>query len=272
VPALHSKAAIPLQTLEVAESATRGALVRFFAYVGGLWLLLLDTVRYGVAMKFRPSEVVKQAYFLGVESWLIVALTAIFTGMVISLETVVQAVNYGLQDFIGGSVAFGTVRELGPMLAGGIIFAGRGGAAITAEIGSMVVTEQVEALEAMGVSPVKALVVPRVLASIIMVPALTIFADIIGTYGGYFMAWIRVNLPPYVYWHSVQNMVDMSDFWKGLLKAAFFGLLVALVACYEGLHTEGGAEGVGRATTRAVVISIILVFGFNFVLSYVLFG
>ena len=272
MPALHSKAAIPLQTLEVAESATTGAFARFFAYVGGLWFLLRETMRYAVQMKFRPSEVIKQAYFLGVQSWLIVGLTAIFTGMVISLETVVQAVQYGLQGYIGGSVAFGTLRELGPMLAGGIIFAGRGGAAIAAELGSMVVTEQVEALEAMGVSPAKALVLPRVLASIIMVPALTILADIVGTYGGYFMAWIRVSLPPYVYWHSVQQMVDMSDFWKGLLKAAFFGLLVAIVACYEGLHTEGGAEGVGRATTRAVVVSIILVFGFNFLLSYVLFG
>lgn len=272
MPALRSKAAIPLQGLEVAGTATTGVIVRFFEYAGGLWLLLRDTVRYAVMMSFRPSEVIKQAYFLGVESWLIVALTAVFTGMVISLETVVQAVQYGLQDFIGGSVAFGTVRELGPMLAGGIIFAGRGGAAITAELGSMVVTEQVEALEAMGVSPVKALVLPRVLASIIMVPALTVFADVIGTYGGYLMAWIRVHLPPYVYWHSVQNMVDMGDFWRGLVKAAFFGLLVSLVACYEGLRTEGGAEGVGRATTRAVVISIILVFGFNFLLSYILFG
>jgi len=270
--ALRSKAPIPLETLEVAESMTRGVLIRFFEYVGGLWFLLRDTLRYSLTLRFRPREVLQQAYFLGVESWLIVALTAAFTGMVISLETVEQAVQYGFQDFIGGSVAFGTLRELGPMLAGGIVFAGRGGAAIAAQIGSMVVTEQVEALEAMGVSPVKALVVPRVIAAVMMVPLLTVFADIIGVYGGFIMAYWRVHLPPHVFWHSVQSTVVMGDFLKGLLKAAVFGLIVALVSSYEGLRTEGGAEGVGRATTKAVVVSIILIFVFNFFLSFVLFG
>jgi len=270
--AMRSKAAIPLETIEAAETATTGAIVRFFDYVGGLWYLLRDTIRYVISGRIRPNEVLQQAYFLGVESWLIVALTAAFTGMVISLETVEQAIQYGLQDFIGGSVAFGTLRELGPMLAGGIVFAGRGGAAIAAQIGSMVVTEQVEALESMGVSPVKALVLPRVLASIIMVPLLTVFADIIGVYGGFIMAYWRVHLPPYVYWHSVQTTVVTSDFYKGLIKSAVFGLIVSLVACYEGLRTEGGAEGVGRATTKAVVVSIILIFVLNFLLSYVLFG
>jgi len=272
VSALRSKAAVPFDTLEAAESATRGVVVRFFEYAGGLWYLLRDTLRYAVTLRFRPREVLQQAYFLGVESWLIVALTAAFTGMVISLETVEQAVQYGLQDFIGGSVAFGTLRELGPMLAGGIVFAGRGGAAIAAQIGSMVVTEQVEALQAMGVSPVKALVVPRVLAAVLMVPLLTVFADIIGVYGGFIMAYWRVHLPPTVYWHSVQTTVVTSDFVKGLIKAAVFGMIVALVSSYEGLRTEGGAEGVGRATTKAVVVSIILIFVFNFVLSYALFG
>ncbi len=164
----------------------------------------------------------------------------------------------------------GEVRELGPMLTG-IVFAGRAGAAITASLGSMVVTEQIEALLSMGVSPVKVLVTPRLLASLVTVPMLTVFADIVGVYGGYYMAWLRAHMSPYTYWHSVQTTIYFEDFTKGLFKAAVFGVLVALVGCYEGFRAQGGAEGVGRVTTHAVVTSIILIFAFNFALSFVLF-
>lgn len=244
--------------------------VRFFEYAGGLASLLADATRYLAALRFRPSEVVRQAYFLGVQSWPIIVLTSLFTGMVISLEAAVNAVSFGLANLIGGSVAFGELRELGPMLTG-IVFAGRAGAAITAQLGSMVVTEQVEALSSMGASPVKVLVVPRLLACLVTVPMLTVFSDVAGVWSGYYMAWVRVHLSSYTYWHSAQLAVDMTDFGKGLFKAAVFGLIVALVACYEGLRAYGGAEGVGRVTTQAVVTSIILIFAFNFALSFVLF-
>lgn len=244
--------------------------VRFLAYAGGLATLLADSVRHVCSCRFRPTEVIRQAFFLGVESWPIIVLTSLFTGMVISLEAAAQAVSYGFSNLIGGSVAFGELRELGPMLTG-IVFAGRAGAAITAQLGSMTVTEQVEALKSMGASPVKVLVVPRLLACILTVPMLTVFADIVGVWGGYYMAWLRVHLSSYTYWHSVQVTVDMSDLWRGLLKAVVFGCIVALVACYEGLRARGGAEGVGRVTTQAVVTSILLIFAFNFALSFVLF-
>jgi len=243
---------------------------RFFEYAGGLATMFGEVCRNVVTLNFRPSEVIRQAYFLGVESWTIVVLTSLFTGLVISLEAASQAVSYGLSQFVGGSVAFGEVRELGPMLTG-IVFAGRAGAAITASLGSMVVTEQVEALQSMGVSAVKVLVTPRLLASLITVPMLTVFADIVGVYGGYYMAWLRVHMSPYTYWHSVQTTLIFSDFYKGLEKAAVFGVLVALVAGYEGFRAEGGADGVGRVTTQAVVTGIILIFVFNFALSFVLF-
>lgn len=243
---------------------------RFFGYTGGIVILLADAFRYIFAFRFRPGEVIRQAYFLGVQSWPIIVLTSAFTGLVIALETVFQAAQFGIQNLIGGAVAFGELRELGPMLTG-IVFAGRAGAAITAQIGAMVVTEQVEALQSMGVSPAKHLVAPRIIACAITVPMLTVLADIIGTYAGWVMAWIRIHLSWPVYLTSIQQMVDMTDFFKGLLKAAVFGLLVAIVACYEGLRTQGGAEGVGVSTTRAVVTSIILIFAFNFALSYVLF-
>jgi phospholipid/cholesterol/gamma-HCH transport system permease protein len=243
---------------------------RFFEYAGGLAMMFVEVIRDLVTMRVSFAEILRQAYFLGVESWPIIVLTSLFTGLVISLEAAAQAVAFGFSQFVGSSVAYGEVRELGPMLTG-IVFAGRAGAAITASLGSMVVTEQIEALESMGVSPVKTLVAPRVLACLVTVPFLTVFADIVGVYGGYYMAWLRVHMSNYTYWHSVQIGVDFSDFYKGLIKAAVFGVVVALVGCYEGFRAEGGAEGVGRVTTHAVVTAIILIFAFNFALSFVLF-
>jgi phospholipid/cholesterol/gamma-HCH transport system permease protein len=246
------------------------AVNRFLEYAGGLAVMLLDVCKNIVTFKVRPVEVVRQAYFLGVQSWPIVVLTSLFTGLVISLEAASSAVSYGLSQFVGGSVAFGEVRELGPMLTG-IVFAGRAGAAITASLGSMVVTEQIEALQSMGVSPVKVLVTPRVLAAFLTVPMLTVFADIVGVYGGFYMARLRAHLSSYTYWHSVQTSIGFEDVYKGLIKAAVFGALVGLVGCYEGFRAQGGAEGVGRVTTHAVVTAIILIFAFNFVLSFLLF-
>lgn len=248
----------------------RAPVTRFLAYTGGVVTLLGDALRYALTMQVRPSEVLRQAYFLGVESWPIIILTSLFTGMVISLEAAQAAVQNGLTQFVGGSVAYGEFRELGPMLTG-IVFAGRAGAAVTASLGSMVVTEQIEALQSMGVSPVKVLVTPRLLACVAMVPLLTVFGDIVGVLGGYVIAHSQAHITQYQYFHSVQQMTDYTDFLKGLLKAAVFGVIVAIVACYEGFRAEGGADGVGRVTTLAVVQSIILIFAFNFTLSYLLF-
>jgi phospholipid/cholesterol/gamma-HCH transport system permease protein len=246
------------------------ALTRFFAYAGGLSLMTADAVRFILTLRVRPSEVLRQAYFLGVQSWPIITLTSLFTGLVISLEAAATAVSFGLQSYIGGSVAFATFRELGPMLSA-VVFAGRAGAAITASLGSMKVTEQIEALQSMGASPVKVLVTPRLLACLLMLPLLTVFADIVGIVAGYIMAWERVHLSQYQYFHSVQITVDTGDFFKGLLKAAVFAIIVAMVACYEGFNAQGGADGVGRATTQAVVASIILIFAANFALSFLMF-
>jgi len=254
----------------IAPRLLRDPFTRFFAYTGGVTMLLVDSLRYAFTMQVRPSEVLRQAYFLGVESWPIIVLTSLFTGFVISLEAATAAVQNGLTQFVGGSVAYGTFRELGPMLTG-IVFAGRAGAAVTASLGSMVVTEQIEAFQSMGVSPTKVLVTPRLIACVVMMPLLTVFGDIVGILGGYVMAHAEAHITQYTYFHSVQQMTDYTDFLKGLLKAAVFGIIVAIVACYEGLRAEGGADGVGRVTTLAVVQSIILIFAFNFTLSYLLF-
>lgn len=252
------------------QRAVSNPLARFFDYAGGVAIMFGDAVRYVATFQVRLGDVMRQAYFLGVESWPIIVLVSLFTGAVIALETAQAAVQNGFTEYVGGSVAYGTFRELGPLLTG-IVFAGRAGAAIAASLGAMKVTEQIEAFQSMGVSPVKVLVAPRLVACAIAMPALTVFADIVGIYAGYYMAHVVAGIPQYTYFHSVQQGTEPSDFYYGLLKAAVFGSIVAIISCYEGFRTEGGADGVGRSTTNAVVTAVILIFAFNFGLSYVLF-
>ncbi len=242
----------------------------FFSYAGGVTMLLADAARFIARLRIRVRETFDQAYLLGVQSWAIVLLTSLFTGMVFSLESAVQAVQYGVGNLVGGAVAFTMARELGPLLSA-IVVAERSGAAILAELGSMVVTEQIEALQSLGLSPVRMLVVPRLLALLIMLPLLTVFADIVSILGGAYIASVFAHISNESLFDSVRTGVPFIDVMKGLLKAAVLGVIIAIIGSYSGLKTRGGAAGVGRATTSAVVIAIILIFVFNFALSYVLF-
>lgn len=171
---------------------------------------------------------------------------------------------------VGGSAALAMARELGPMLTA-IVVAGRAGSAITAEIGSMKVTEQIDALKMLAVSPTGYLVVPRLLAMLIMMPMLTLFSNISGLVGGSMVAFESAGIPYHVFWDSVRRMTLMSDLTLGLIKSIIFGIEVAIVACYQGLKTGRGAAGVGRATTGSVVISMVVVFITNFILSSMMF-
>jgi phospholipid/cholesterol/gamma-HCH transport system permease protein len=242
-----------------------------FEYAGGVAELLGDAARFIMRMRIRVGETFDQAYLLGVLSWPIVLLTALFTGMVFSLESAVQAVEYGVGNLVGGVVAFSTVRELGPMLTA-VVVAGRVGAAIAAELGSMVVTEQIEALQSLGLSPVRMLVVPRLVALFVMLPLLTMIADVVSIVGGSWVAHIYAHISYESFVDSARFIVPFNDVLKGLIKSAVFGIIIAIVGAYQGLSTRGGAAGVGRATTGAVVVSIILIFIFNFALSYLLYG
>ena len=242
----------------------------FFSYAGGAATLLGESVGFIGALRIRVRETIDQAYLLGVQSWAIVILTSLFTGMVFSLESAVQAVQYGVGNLVGGAVAFTMVRELGPMLSA-VVVAGRSGAAISAEIGSMVVTEQIEALQSLGLSPVRMLVVPRLIALLVMLPLLTVFADIIGIIGGMFIANIYAHISYDSFINSARASLPFGDVLKGLIKAAVFAIIIAVIGSYNGLQTRGGAAGVGKSTTGAVVTAIILIFVFNFALSYVLF-
>ncbi len=242
----------------------------FLEYAGGVANLVAESATFIGRLRIRVNETFSQAFLLGVNSWAIVLLTALFTGMVFSLESAVQAVQYGVGNLVGGAVAFSTARELGPMLTA-VVVAGRAGAAIAAEFGSMVVTEQVEALQSLGLSPVRMLVVPRLVALVVMLPILTIFADIISVLGGMFVAQIYAHISTDSFMTSVRSVLPFDDFLRGLSKALVFAVIIVAIGSYQGLNTRGGAAGVGKATTGAVVTSIILIFIFNFALSYILF-
>ncbi len=242
-----------------------------FEYIGGITLLGAETAATIAKLRIRFSETVSQCYLLGYQSLIIVLLTSLFTGMVFSLESAVQAVQYGFGSFVGGIVSYTNVRELGPMLTA-VVVAGRVCAAIAAEIGSMVVTEQVEALQSLGLAPVRFLVVPRLLALMIMLPLLTVFADVIGVMGGQWIAHAQAHISYDDFMSSARQTIGFEDVVKGLFKSVVFGIIIALVGSYQGLTTSGGAAGVGKSTTSAVVICIILIFIINFVMSYFLYG
>jgi len=245
--------------------------IGFFEYAGGIVILAGESTSFLVRLRIRFLETINQCYLLGVQSTVIVLLTSLFTGMVISLESAVQAVQYGFGSIVGSAVTYASVRELGPMLTA-VVVAGRVGAAIAAEIGSMVVTEQIEALTSMGLEVPRFLVVPRLLALLVMLPLLTIFADVVSILGGMWIAQTYAHISVDTFLTSARQAVGFEDVVKGLLKAVVFAIIIAMVGSYQGLRTRGGAAGVGVSTTGAVVLSIILIFISNFVMSFFLFG
>jgi len=236
----------------------------------GRIMILLGRTLYHLRHLPKSKHVLGQMVHLGVDSLPIVLLTILFTGMVITLQTANEFIKYGAQSSVGGVVAISMLRELAPVLTG-VVVAGRVGAAIAAEIGSMKVTEQIDALRVMAVNPIQYLVVPRLLACLIMVPILVIFADIIGTLGGYLVATLYAGISSFTYLNSIKVFTDVHDVVGGLVKAMFFGGTIAIIGCYKGLTAGEGAVGVGRATTASVVSSIIIIFISNYFLSMILY-
>lgn len=232
---------------------------------GGAACLLAEAASYIVRGKVGLRRTIEQMLRIGYHSMPIAVLTMLFAGMVLSLQTAKFVVQYGLSEYLGGGVAVSIARELGPVLTG-VVVAARVGAAMAAEIGSMKVTEQVDALRALATSPVQYLVVPRIIAGVVALPLLTIYTELAGSLGAMLVAmWQGVK--PVQYWLSVQRYLGAVDLFGGLAKTAVFGLLVTLVSCWYGLTTKGGAEGVGRSTTAAVVASIALIYVANYFTS-----
>ena len=207
---------------------------------------------------------------IGVNSVPIALLTSLASGAVIALYFTPFLLQYGAGSFVGGVIALAVSRELTPVLTG-VVVAARAGSQIAAEIGTMKVTEQIDALRALAVSPIQYLVVPRILAALMMLPVVCALADALGILGGYLVAVHQEHLPAALFPSSIQQNLLPADFLKGMLKTVVFGLIVALVGCHQGLKTEGGATEVGRATTNTVVLSIVLIYITNFFLAYVMF-
>jgi phospholipid/cholesterol/gamma-HCH transport system permease protein len=206
----------------------------------------------------RRRQVVEQMSRIGVDSLPIVSMISLFTGMVLALQSAYQMQRMSAEMYIASLVALSMTRELGPVLTA-LIVAGRVGASITAELGTMKVTEQIDALETLATNPVKYLVVPRFVALVIMLPILTLYADIIGGFGGYVIGVYKLHISHAMYMKNTWSPLKYKDVYTGLIKSFFFAIIMCIVACYEGMTTEGGAEGVGRATTASVVVSFILI-------------
>lgn len=236
---------------------------------GTVVLLYLDTMKQ-LRHKPRIGHIISQMSHLGVDSLLIVSLTLLFTGVVFTLQTAHEFIRFGAQSTVGGVISIAIARELGPVLVG-VVCAGRVGAAITAEISTMKVTEQIDALRVMAVSPVDYLIVPRMLACMVVVPILTLFGDVIGVLGGYLVAVYYSGISSHTFMTSIKMFADMYDFLGGMIKAIFFGNVIAILGCYYGLNCPDGAEGVGKATTKTVVASIIVIFILNAVLTFIIY-
>jgi phospholipid/cholesterol/gamma-HCH transport system permease protein len=242
------------------------------------FLLAWNSLRFIFARPFYRQDVIQQMDEIGVKSLGIVVLTGLFTGMVLALQSSIQLQTFGATMYIGRLIAGSMIRELGPVLAG-LMVAGRVGSGIAAQLGSMKVTEQIDALNTLGTDPIKKLVTPRVVAALVMLPVLTIINDVIGIIGGNIIASLMLGLPASLYWRTVWEQIIAggflfgvipNDFVQGLLKPIVFGGIIAITACFFGLRTTGGTEGVGRATTKTVVTASILILVSDYFLTQIL--
>ncbi|HEX4439914.1 MAG TPA: ABC transporter permease [Thermoanaerobaculia bacterium] len=247
----------------------RGVL-RFLEDLGRFFQMLASMAMWTPRPPYDIPEWLRQMVRVGVSSIPLVFLTTLFTGMVLALQTYNGFARFNAQGLVGAVVALSLMRELAPVLCA-LMVTGRVGSAMAAEIGSMRVTEQIDALEALATEPVHYLVVPRVIAATLMMPLLVVVGDVVGIYGGYFVAVQLLGSNPITYYESTFQYVDMNDLTSGLVKAAVFGLIFSVIACMKGYHTEGGAEGVGRSTTQAVVAGSLSILLTDFFLTRLLF-
>ena len=237
---------------------------------GKVSLLLGATLAWMIRPPYRIHEIFKQMEFVGVNSLPVVLITGAFTGMVLAIQTYYGFRMFGGESLVGATVALSMARELGPAITA-LMVTGRAGSAMAAELGTMRVTEQIDALYTMSVNPVQYLIMPRVVAGIVMLPILTIVSDFIGIVGGYFVGVGLLDINSGIFMARIVEFVHLSDIVNGLIKSAVFGLILSLVGCYKGFNTSGGAAGVGRATTQSVVISSVSILISDYFLTAVMF-
>lgn len=243
----------------------------FLATVGRLTLFTTSGVSHCFRPPYYPRIIVRQMVEIGYYSLPVVGLTGVFAGMVLALQSYTGFARFSAEGAIANVVVLSITRELGPVLAG-LMVAGRIGAAMAAETGTMRVTEQIDALTTLSTNPMKYLVAPRLIAGVTMMPFLVLIADIIGVFGGYIVAVYKLGFNPSIYLQNTWNFMEFHDVMSGLIKAAVFGFIVTLMGCYHGYHSKGGAQGVGAATTNAVVSAAIMILCFDYILTEIFFA
>ncbi|MGC6390959.1 MAG: MlaE family ABC transporter permease [Alphaproteobacteria bacterium] len=241
-----------------------GLVGRFFTFVG------MSLIR-GIQPPYYPRVIAEQFIRIGFLSLPVIGLTALFTGAVLALQIYIGGSRFNAEGIVASIVVLGITRELGPVL-GGLMLAGRVAAAIAAEIGTMKVSEQIDALTTLSTDPMRYLVFPRLLAATLSMPILVLVADIIGVWGGFLVGTNRLGFDPATYLNNTIDFLQTEDVLSGLAKAAVFGFLIAAVGCYQGFHADRGAQGVGKATTHAVVLSCVLILAANYILTEVFFS
>jgi len=246
-------------------------ILNFIRKIGELSIFVARAVFNCFTPPFFPSQLMRQLIDIGYYSLPVVGMTALFTGMVLALQSYTGFTRFNAEGAIAGVVVLSVTRELAPVLAG-LMVAGRVGAAIAAEIGTMRVTEQIDALSTLSVNPFKYLVAPRIIAGTIMLPLLVLIGDIIGVFGGYVVAIYNLDFSPGSYLFQTWDVLEGMDVISGLVKAAVFGFIVSLLGCYHGYNSKRGAQGVGAATTNAVVSASIMILVFNYLLTQVFFS
>jgi len=238
--------------------------------IGKGTLLLYRVIIYIFKIPFETKNTLYQMIEIGFKSLPITSLTSLFTGMVLALQSGYSAISiFNEPLYVGTIVAFSLIKELSPVLTATII-TGRVGAAITAEIATMKITEQIDALYTLGTNPIKYLIVPRFLACVSMVPVLTVFSNAIGIIGGFLVGTLNLEIPSTIYLSDSFDFLRINDFFHGLIKSIFFGGLIGIVSCYKGFECRGGAEDVGKATTSAVVTILVLILVSDYFLSALL--
>jgi phospholipid/cholesterol/gamma-HCH transport system permease protein len=241
------------------------------AEIGRVALFLKDGLAQGLSPTYYLRQILEQMWRIGYNSLPVVGLTAFFTGGALALQIYLGSSRFNAEGLVASIVALGITRELGPVLAG-LMVAGRVGASIAAELGTMRVTEQIDALVTLSTNPFKYLVGPRLIAAVVTMPILVAIGDTIGIMGGYIVGTRSLGFNSFAYIKNTQDFLEVDDVTSGLIKAAVFGFIIAVMGCYHGFNSKGGAQGVGRATTNAVVSAAILILAANFALTNLLFS
>ncbi len=264
--AVRSKTPAPVAVRPPGKAAGSNLLVDALVFVGSVSLFNLSAIRWLLYRPPRWRNLMPLFYSIGVASTMVVGMTGCFIGMVLAVQSYHSFREMGLESRMGAVINVTLVKELGPVLAATML-AGRIGSAMAAELGTMRVTEQIDALSALGTNPIQVLVVPRLVTCVMLIPLLTSIADCLGIMGGYVISTKLFMIDSYYYWYYTEKFVEMSDLVAGIVKSVFFGYIIGIIACHRGFHSKAGAEGVGRAATEAFVLSFVVILAVDLVIG-----